>query len=310
MKKFKKGEAASAVVVGVAVLLGVFSRTSIGAEGFADPNHADTSRSARESAVQTIPFERLDTDARNKVNWVLANTSVFRRMPARVVQSDPDLYLFLVRHPDVVVNVWEVLGMSRLSVRQAGPDLYQVSDDAGTTGSLEFLYRGADTHVAYVEGIYKGGTLTRQIHGRGLMVLKSGYMRQEDGRYYVTSRLDAFLNVEPGGVEFLTKTFQPMVGKVADLNFTQAVGFLGSMSRTAEVNNRGMQRLAKRLVRVQPDVRDQFAALANQVSQRAAQWTAAEELSNDKVHDSREIPLMAQRVEPASLSAVKSPREE
>lgn len=306
----KRGIMGIAILVGISALFGVFGNTPAGAEGLGDPNHADTSRAARESAVQAIPFEKLDADARNKVNWVLANTSVFRRMPVRVVQSDPDLYLFLLRHPDVVVNVWEVLGMSRLSVRQAGPDWYQVSDEAGTTGSLEFLYRGADTHIAYVEGIYKGTTLTRQIHGRGLMVLKSGYTRQEDGRYYVTSRLDAFLNVEPGGAEFLTKTFQPMVGKVADLNFSQAVGFLGSMSRTAEVNNRGMQRLAKKLVRVQPEVRDQFAVLAGQVSQRAAQWTTAEELSGDKVHDSREIPLVAQRVEPASLSSTSSAREE
>ena len=51
------------------------------------------------------------------------------------------------------------------------------------------------------------------------LVLKTGYVRETDGRYYVTSRLDTFLSVERGGVELLTKTLHPLVGNIADNNF-------------------------------------------------------------------------------------------
>ncbi|MCR4414052.1 MAG: hypothetical protein NUV77_16675 [Thermoguttaceae bacterium] len=235
-----------------------------------DPNKATSSRAARDNAIESIPFDRLSAEGKQKVQWVLQNTSVFRRLPIRVVQCDADLYLFLVEHPDVVVNIWEVLGVSHLTMRQTGPDTYQVTDDIGTTGSMQFLYRSRDTHVLYVDGTYTGSMFGHRVRGRGLMVLKSGYVRDVQGRCFVTSRLDAFMNVEPGGAEFLTKTFQPVVGKIADTNFLQTVGFLACLSRTAEVNLPGMQRLAARLAKVSPQTREQLAQLAQQAAQRAA----------------------------------------
>jgi hypothetical protein len=238
-------------------------------QGGAEAQKASTSPAARREAVQSIPLDRLAPAARAKVKWVLENTSLYRRLPLRVVVCDADLYQFLARHPDVVVNIWEALGITHLAIRQTGPDTYQVNDNAGTSGVLQFLHRSRDLQVIYVDGQYTGRVFGHNVHGRGIMVLRSGFVRDVDGRCFVSNRLDAFMNIEPGSAEFLTKTFQPMVGKVADFNFIQVADFLGSLSRTAEVNLPGMQRLAGRLEKVQPEVRQQFAQLAEQVAQRA-----------------------------------------
>jgi hypothetical protein len=241
-----------------------------------DPNKADTSRAARESAEQSIPLDKLTPDGKNKAAWALNNASIFRRMPLRVVQCDPSLYLFLVQHPDVVVNVWEVLGASNLALKQVAADTFQVTDEIGTTGGIQYLYRSKDLNIAYFDGTYKGSLFNQEVHARGLIVLKTAYSLETDGRYYVTSRLDAFVNIEPGGMEFLTKTFQPVVGKVADGNFVQTAWFVGSLSRTAEVNQSGMQRLAGKLTKVKPEVRQQFSALIEQVAKRAPAETSTQ----------------------------------
>jgi hypothetical protein len=258
----------------VAVLAGILihSARGIGAEGILvareGPGKATSSKAAREDALQAIPMTKLSAEGKAKAGWVLSHSSVFRRMPIRVIPCDPDMYLFLVQHPDVVVNIWEIMGASHLAVQQTGPDGYKVSDDIGTAGSIEFLYRSHDTHVVYVEGAYTGSLFGQPIRARGLLLLKSGYLRETDGRYYITCRLDAFMHIEPSGVEFLTKTFLPMVSKVADNNFTQTAAFLASVSRTAEVNLRGMQRLASKLSKVQPEIRQEFAQVAERVAQR------------------------------------------
>lgn len=240
-----------------------------------NPCRATTSPAARQSAVQSIPIEKLGAQARAKVASVLRKISVFRRMPVGVVDCDPELYLFLVRHPDVVVNIWEVLKISRLKLRQVGPDSYQVSESAGTLATVEFLYRSHDTHVLYAEGSYEGPLTVRPIQGRGLLILKSGYVRETNGRYYVTSRLDTFLRVEPAGAELLTKTFHPLVGTVADSNFLQTVAFVGSLSRTAERNSTGVQRLAAKLSHVQPQLRLRLSELAAGLSRQPAAPTPA-----------------------------------
>jgi hypothetical protein len=82
--------------------------------------------------------------------------------------------------------------------------------------------------------------------------------------------LDSFVTIEPITVELLTKTIQPIVGKTADNNFVQTVNFVGSLSRTIEVNSLSVQRLAGRLEHVPPDVRSQFAGLAAHLAQKTA----------------------------------------
>jgi len=297
------------LVVGL-VSAGGVRAMSLAAPAQADPGRADTSHAARQDAVESIPAAKLAPAAREKVAWILANTSVFRRLPIRVISCDADLYQFLVQHPDVVVNIWEVFGISHLSMRQTGADTFQVSDDAGTTGTLQYLYRSRDTQVIYVDGLYTGKLFGHQVRGRGIMVLKSGYVRDTQGRCFVSSRLDAFMNVEPGGAEFLTKTFQPLVGKVADLNFVQTADFVGSLSRTAEVNRRGMQRLVARLEKVQPDVRQQFAQVTETVAQRAVQSTRLGGLEGQRsagVEDAGNQPLVAQRPKASAPSPATPP---
>lgn len=200
---------------------------------------------------------------------MLADPTVFRRLPVQVIQCDPNLYLFLVEHPDVVVNIWEVFGITQLAVREVGRDTFRVADKDGTSGTMELLYASHDTHVFYADGSGEGPVRARPISGRVLVVLKSGYVRETDGKCYVTCRLDAFLQVDRAGVEFVTKTLQPIVGHVADANFAQTAGFLGSLSRTAESNPDGVARLASKLTDVQPPVRQRLAELAVKIGGQA-----------------------------------------
>ena len=236
-----------------------------------------TSDAARGDAIRSIPLGKIGPEDRTKVESVLSAVSIFRRLPIRVVDCDPDMYLYLVRHPDIVINIWELMKVSRLQLRQVGESQFQITEPAGTVARFKFVYRSHDTHVLYGEGIYDGPLLARPVKGRGVLVLKCGYVRETNGRYYITSRLDSFLTIEPAGAELIGKTVSPWMGKTADNNFIQTVAFVGSLSRTAEVNSRGMQRLAMQLTRVQPEVRARFAEVATNVAHKSANIVAEKE---------------------------------
>lgn len=242
----------------------------------ANPFKADNSDETRQAAIQLIPTQQLDAAAQAKVSTVLSNVTVYRRMPVKVVDCDPELYLLLVRHPDVVVNIWEVLGVTQVQMRQIRPAAYQLSDNAGTQGFAEFLWQSPTMHLIYGEGCYKGVFTPRPVTGRCLLIICNGYLREADGRAYVTTRLDSFLSVEPGAIELIAKTLQPLVGRIADANYTQTVAFASSLSRTAEVNHRGVERLSTKLTHVQPEVRQQLATVAERLgNQYAASGGAA-----------------------------------
>ncbi len=235
-----------------------------------DAMQGNSSTAARKNAVQSIPFDKLDADARAKVNSIISSAGIYRRLPIRTVNCDPDLYLFLVRHPDVVVNTWEVLGMAQIQLRQTDIDSFHVIEAEGTAATLEFLYHSRDLQIVYGNWTYTGPLLARKINGHCLAILRSSYAKESNGKYYITARMDGFLSVDSGGLELLARTLQPLMVKNVDANFVQTVAFLGSLSKTSEVNPQGMQRFADRLDHVQAETRQQLGDVVISVAQRAA----------------------------------------
>ncbi len=266
-----------AAVVAAALALGVTTATRaapprlpfLGAKKQPNPFEPDTSQAARQSAVRSIPFERLDAHAQAKAREVLSQVSVFRRMPVQVIDCDPNLYLFLIQHPDVVVNIWEVLKITRLRLTEVGPGRFEVIEPAGTAGNIEYLYSNHDTQVIYGEGTYEGPLFARPVQGKVLIVVKTGYVRETNGRNYITTRMDCFLSVDHTVAALVTRTIHGLMGNVADTNFSQTMSFLGSLSRTAEVKHHSVQRLAGRLVNVQPELRQRLAELAGQIGRES-----------------------------------------
>src|SRR5690606_18100950 len=114
------------------------------------------SRATRQEAIGSIPVEQLAAAARQKVMAVTSQTAIYRRLPTVVFECDPTLYRFLVDHPDLVVNIWEVLGISQVSLRRTGDHTFKADDGVGTLGDVEFLYRGKNLHIVYADGSYEG----------------------------------------------------------------------------------------------------------------------------------------------------------
>jgi hypothetical protein len=229
---------------------------------------ANTSRAAREDAVRSIPLDKVSPEIRSKVATVLDNASIFRRLPVQVADCEPELFHFLVRQPEVVVNIWQVMGVSNVSMERPDETHFRCSDGDGTTAHGEFVFRNHDTQVLFAEGVYDGPLFPRPVRGQAVIVLKTACIRETNGRYYVTARLDTFLHVDNFGVEMVAKMFQGWLGHTIDHNFGEAVAFLGSVSHAAENNPLGMRRMAAKLNHVDPEYRQQFVELTDHVAEK------------------------------------------
>ncbi len=231
---------------------------------------ATSSRAAREDALQAIPVEKLSPEDRQHVVSTLEAAGIFRRLPIQVTECDPDMYLFLVRHPEVMVNIWEVMKISNVALERTGEDTFRASDGAGTLCSVKYCYSDHEMQVIYAEGRYEGPMFIRPVRARCVLALKSGYIRETNGRYYVTSRMDMFIDIEHAGVELLAKTLQPLVNRAADYNFVETAAFMGQISRTSEINPLGVGRLSRKLTKLDPEIRARFAELSLEVGRKAS----------------------------------------
>jgi hypothetical protein len=231
---------------------------------------ADASTRARDDALRALPLADLTAESRRKLLAVTENPSLFRRLPQNQIDCDPGLYLFLVRNPEVVVNIWQVMGISAMTAERQGPYLWKGNDGAGTTCDVELIYGTSDLHIIYSDGFYEGSLLKRKLTGRCVLLLKSDYLQSADRRWRVASRLDVFLQVDNMAADVVTRTLSPWVGKAADTNFHESCLFVSRLSQAAEQNGAGVQRLSDKLTSVDPPVREEFTRVAASVQQRAA----------------------------------------
>lgn len=262
-------------LITLSVALLAFAGWATGTAAAEDPTKPSTSRAARQQAVQAIPYDKLDNAARQKVDAIVKNSSLYRRLPVQVIDCDPNMYLFLVRHPEVVVDIWQLMGVTEIALKRTSDVAFDASDGAGTSGMVEFLYGDHQTHLIFTEGSYSGPLTASPIRAKCLLVLQTSYIKQPNGRYFVTNRLDAFMDVDNVGLQLLARTFQNVFGKTADSNFGETAYFISKLSRTAETNAEGIRQMTAQLDDVDLPTKAKFVKHAQEVEQRAENRIAA-----------------------------------
>jgi hypothetical protein len=150
------------------------------------------------------------------------------------------------------------MGVSKVTMRRLPDGSYQASDGVGTLCQVRYVYNGHDTLVILAEGSYTGAIFIRPVKAKCVLVLRTAAIRENDGQFYVTSRMDCFIHLEQMSVELLARTVQPLVGRAADYNFTETAAFLGALSRAAQRNKPGMHLLVDKLTKTDPVIRAEF----------------------------------------------------
>jgi hypothetical protein len=275
-----------ATICGIAALAicGSFSSWA-----WAEKTNATSSRFARDEAVRAIPWRQLAPPHRRAAQRVVNNPSIYRRLPTRIIDCDPELFTFLVRHPEVVIDVWRVMGISQVALERlpAGNanlgSAYRGTDGAGTSGTVRFLYadwgqNDKNLAVVFADGAYEGRPLATPIKAQSVLLLRSAAVQETNGRHYVTVRIDSFVRIEQVGVELIAKTIQPWISKTADYNFIETLTFVSNFSRAAERNPQGIERLATRLPNIDDATRNELIALSYRTAERYAVAHAARPL--------------------------------
>ncbi|MCG8585516.1 MAG: hypothetical protein MI757_12465 [Pirellulales bacterium] len=249
----------------MALLAGVLLVTG---SALADPNKGTTSRAARTEARKAVPIQQLDARYQKTVGEVLARPSIYRRLPVQSVTSDADMFDYLTSNPDVIINIWRLMGVTNMKIHRVNDRTFIADDGVGTKTQLVYVLKSRGMQVIYADGAYDGSLTRKPIQARCVLVLRSNCGVTSDGKSQVTTVMDTFIKVDHFGAAAVAKTLQPLIGRTTDFNFRETVNFIGKLSRTAEVNPDGVGRLAGRLKHLRPEVRDQFAQVAQSVGRR------------------------------------------
>ncbi|MDR3197146.1 MAG: hypothetical protein LBU34_04685 [Planctomycetaceae bacterium] len=221
-------------------------------------------------SLKKIPWDFLSSQSRLKINRVISEYSLFRRMPQQKVYADPEMFQFLSEHPDLVVGFWEKLGITQLSFRELDKDQYLMKETTGTSAVVEVVYRTNDICIIYAKGLYKGPFLVKSYDGEVVLIFRSRSVRDVNNEPVIICDLEVFVRIDHLGVDFLAKLFATTLGKVADSNFEQTVAFVGYVSESAGINAESVKRAGYQVKNIREAVREDFGEVVDRVAMRIA----------------------------------------
>ncbi len=233
----------------------------------------------KKQTLQNIPWEELSSDAQEKIRRVVSAHTLFRRMPQQKVYCDPEMFSFLVEHPDIVVGFWHQLGVTQVSLqqqsspKQAGRH-FVMKEASGTTAVAEILHRTSNLCVVYGRGQYCGPFLTKLYNGEVLLVMRSRFVRDANEEPMVICDLDAFVRTDNVGADLLAKLFATSLGKIADSNFEQTLAFVSHVCEAAATNPNSLRVKGLGLSGVREGVREEFCDVVDRVALRSAKYQA------------------------------------
>lgn len=243
-----------------------------------------SSREARRQAEAALPLDRMPEATRAVVERQVRSTALYRRLPVATVACEADLLEFVLRKPETLVDLWRVLGISRLTLDPAAPGQWRLSDGWGTVGAVRLLHqeqRGAGGLLVFQgHGGYTGGLSPRDLAGSCLVLVRHWPLAADAaGRPRQAVQVDAFLDVDGLGLEIVTRALQPLIVHSADSNLHEISLFVSQFAAAARRNPAGVARLTERMSRTPRDDRRSLAALA------AGGQPAAATGSADEVHE-------------------------
>lgn len=247
-----------------------------------EPFAIDTasSRETQADATCRIPLQQLNRESQSLVSDVIDKPSFFRRMPTQNIDCDPQMFQHLVRYPEVLVNIWDVMGITKVQVNRTGPYTFTADDGVGTVCKCDLIFGNEKIHIYYGTGAYQGSMAPRQITGRCVCVLYSSTAISASNRPTINGSMDVFLKLDNLGADLLTRTLSPLVGKTADYNFIESAKFLAQISQVCERNPTGAQILASKLTKVQPHIREEFARIALRIGNESTHASELQQFAN------------------------------
>jgi hypothetical protein len=223
--------------------------------------------------IASLPLQRLTPDAQQRILSVATSPTLYRRLPAQAIACDREMFLFLARNPEVLVGIWDLMGITKVQATRTGPYQFDAVDGSGTTCHIDLVYGDPSMHIYVADGSYDGKLVAAPIRGRGVFVLRSSYAEGAQGQTTVTGTIDCFVQIENLGADLIARTLSGLIGRSADHNFIETARFMAQVSQASELNAPAMIDVATRMPQVNESTRREFIRLITKLAGKEAPTT-------------------------------------
>lgn len=199
-----------------------------------------------------MPYNRMSRGAQQRATAILNDLSQYRRMPALQYPVDPNIYQYLINHPDVAVSTWRAMGISQLQMYQTAPFEYEAKAVDGSDGTADVLWRDGNQCLFIVEGRYNSPILPNPVQAKALVWLQYRFVKTAAGEYLVNQQVETFINFPSTAIETIAKIATSLTNSILDRNVFEVSLYARMMSQAGQKDPEWMSQVAQRMDGVKP----------------------------------------------------------
>ncbi len=222
----------------------------------------------RQHVIANLPLDRLTSPAQQTILSIAGSPTLYRRLPTQAIKCDRDMFLLLTRNPEILVGMWDLMGITKVTCRRTGPFQLEAEDGTGTKCRVDLVYGDPNTHIFVTDGSYDGPLVAKPIRGQAVFILNSTFAKSSDGGTTVTGSLDCFIQFDSLGADLIARTLSGLIGRSADNNFLETARFIAQVSQAAENNPSALIDVAQRIPQVSPSTKKTFVDVIATVARR------------------------------------------
>ena len=222
----------------------------------------ESSPAAEDQARNAIPLNAMTLRNRQRAQVIIKERSQFRRLPSLQYTIDEPIFRYLLKHPDVAVSTWRVMGISRFEMWQTGESEFEAQAIDGSEGIADILYQDNSQMVFICQGSYHNPLLPRAMEAAALIWFRAVYTPNPDGSHTVKQKADVFVRFPSTGVSAIAKVLTPVLHTLMDRNLFEVSLYGSMMSRAVRDEPDWVIQVAQQMEGVLPQRKNELIEVA------------------------------------------------
>jgi hypothetical protein len=199
------------------------------------------------AAVMPLPRD-LPIGQRTRLEAIAQAAAVSTRVEADPFPARPEVFRFLLDHPEFATRVTRVLKIARYRIWREADGLH-LDDGWGAIGRFDVVHATPRTRVMHARGVYRKALLP-DIHGEAVVSIEYTVRPGADGTGLIAAVVTGFVKLDSGFLSVATRLATPLAQAKADREARGLVKVFAKVLRaTAEQPAELLERLAR-----EPDV--------------------------------------------------------
>ena len=193
---------------------------------------------------------------RERLEGVARGASVSTRVNAVPFVARPEVFQYLLDHPEFATRATRVLKVARYRIWRDADGLH-LDDGWGTVGRFDVVYAAGGTRVMYARGVYQKRYLP-DIHGEAVVMIEYETRPAADGKSVIEAAVTGFVKLDSTLMAMAAKLATPVARAKADKEAKGLVKLFAKVTRAAEEKPEALCRDLAREPDVSPRELEEF----------------------------------------------------